>query len=560
MPISLLTPQPASESGYKLSSIAQLSCHLEPRSAELEVYEEYGPCPEECPRHGELIRGRVLEWPPDTEEGEAVPPRLVLGLVPDSCPLHRNDPCRFVRHVLGVRRLLLYQRICLLAVRDSKSTAVASCHGAGKTYTAALVVLAFISTRRPCKVFTTAPTGPQVKDLLWAEIRNLHANAIQPMPGVVLTVEIKASEKASNKNATWYAKGRAARDGNAAQGWHSPHLLIVYDEATGVKDAIRTSLLGALGDVNSRELAIGNPTGEDGFFREAFGKLRAFWRRLHISAMETVNVRKRQRLIPGMVGHEYIDQIREMFGEGSPYWICRILGRFFNFGEEKTVPPSWVRASQARWPARKEGLPRILLVDPAASVDNDSTGVVLKAGLCLRALCKYQEADTMVNARKILRMAIDQRCTEIRVDITGPTKGIGDKLLELKQQGHARLADGTPIKITCIQWGNSAKHREFFDRIMDEMWFSCRDAFDPGPDDQPNPNAVALCPDGPLAKELAEQLSVRGYTMDKFGKIKVESKSELRKRGVASPDLADAAVMGFLPQEEELTWSGRSRK
>lgn len=473
---------------------------------------------------------------------------MVLGLIPDSCPVHRNDPCGFVRHVLGVRVLLLYQRIVLLSVRDNKSTAAASCHGAGKSYTDALVVLTFMCTRKPAKAFTTAPSGPQVTEL-WTEIRTLHGNAIRRLPGVVLVKEIKASAKTRSKDANWKAAGRAARDGNAAQGWHSPHLLVLYDEATGVKDAIRTSLLGALGDANSRELATGNPTGEGGFFREAWGKAKAFWKRLNISALNTINVRHRKRIIPGLVGHEYVDMIRELFGEGSPYWICRILGQFFNFGEEKTIPPSWVKAAQERYHKIHDGLPRRLLVDPAASLDNDSTGVVLQAGLRLRALCKYQEPDTMVNARRILRLAIDNQCTEIRLDITGPTKGVGDKLNELKAQGHA-----PGITITCVQWGASARHKEFFDRQMDEMWFTCRDCFNPGPPEQPNPNAVALCPDGPLAAELAAQLSVRGYTMDKNGKIKVESKPELQKRNIGSPDLADAAVMGFMPDPKKVVF------
>lgn len=549
--ISLLIPQPNFETGCVVSNKEHLGSRLEPRSDDLKVYEEYGPCPTSCPHHGELQRGRIVEWV--EVEGEEHPqPRLVLGVVPNSCPVHSNDPPKFVRHVLGVRVLLLYQRTLLLTVRDNKATAMASCHGAGKSYTDAIVVLWFLSTRKPAKAFTTAPSGPQIIEL-WTEIRQLHANAPQKLPGVVMTKEIKATKNTSGKDANWKAAGRAARDGNSAQGWHSPNLLVLYDEATGVKDAIRTSLLGALGDENSREVATGNPTGEGGFFREAWGKAKKFWRRLNVSALATTNVRHRRRIIPGLVGHEYVDRIRELFGENSPYWICRILGRFFNFGEERTIPPSWVKLAQERYPTLEDGFPRRLLVDPACSLNNDSTGVVVQAGLRLRALTKYQEPDTMANARRILRFAIEELCTEIRIDITGPTKGIGDKLVELEQMGLCKLADGTPVKITCIVWSNSATEPEFFDRQMDEMWWRCHDAFRPGTPEHPNANAVGLCPDGQLADELASQLSCRGYKMDRFGKIKVESKPELAKRGVSSPDLADAAVMGYY-QDQGVSW------
>ena len=530
------------------SNRKHVGSRLDHPSDDLQVFEQWGPCRKGCPHHGELQRGRVVEWV--EVEGEEHPqPRVVLGLVPESCPLHKNDPPKFVRHVLGVRLLLMYQRIMLLTVRDNKSTAMASCHGAGKSYTDAIIVLWFLCTRKPAKVFTTAPSGPQILEM-WTEIRQLHSNAIQRLPGEVMTKEIKASKKTKSKDANWKAAGRAARDGNAAQGWHSPNLLVLFDEATGVKDAIRTSLLGALGDENSREVATGNPTGEGGFFREAWGNAKKFWRRLNVSALTTTNVRHRRRIVPGLIGHDYVDMIRELFGEGSPYWICRILGRFFNFGEEKTIPPSWVKLAQERYPKMADGLPRRLLVDPAASVNNDSTGVVLQAGMRLRAVTKYQEPDTMVNARRIARLAIDNHCTEIRLDITGPTQGVGDKLMELKRQGHLK-----GIKVTCIKWGVSAQRPEFFDRQMDEMWFRCREAFNPGTPEQPNVNAVGLCPDGALNEELATQLSVRGYKMDRFSKIKVESKPELAKRGVTSPDLADATVMGFVEEDEELAWA-----
>lgn len=417
---------------------------------------------------------------------------------------------------------------------------------------AAMVALWFFCTRKPAVVITTAPTGRQVKNLLWRYIRKMHARATRKLPGRVLSVEIKTDNAADSD---WWALGFASRDSNAAQGVHSENVLIVYDEATGIPDEIRNSMEGALGDSNARELALGNPTADNGFFRDAWEKSQEFWHTINISALRTPNVRARKRLIPGLVGHEWVEKIRRRFGEQSPFWVCRVLGQFFNFGEEKTIPPSWVKLAQQRYHQMQDGLPRRLLVDPAASANNDSTGVVLQAGLRLRAIEKYQEPDTQANARRILRKAIELHCTEIRVDVTGPTKGIGDKLVELKSQGHAN-----GITITCVGWGESAKNPEFFDRQMDEMWFSCRDAFNPGTPEEPNLKVVGLCPDGELADELAEQLSVRGYTLSKHGKIKVESKPELRKRGVESPDLADALVMGFIPEPAPMTWSGKKSK
>ena len=229
--------------------------------------------------------------------------------------------------------LLNYQKKILLSVRDHRSTAVASCHGAGKTMVAAMVALWFFCTRKPAVVITTAPTGRQVKNLLWRYIRKMHARATRKLPGRVLSVEIKTDNAADSD---WWALGFASRDSNAAQGVHSENVLIVYDEATGIPDEIRNSMEGALGDNNARELALGNPTADNGFFRDAWEKSQEFWHTINISALRTPNVRARKRLIPGLVGHEWVEKIRRRFGEQSPFWVCRVLGQFFNFGEEKT--------------------------------------------------------------------------------------------------------------------------------------------------------------------------------------------------------------------------------
>ena len=117
---------------------------------------------------------------------------------------YRDDPEGFAKGPLGIK-LTYKQRLVLRGIRDHKSTAVAASHGAGKTFIAAVAAIWWYCTREPAIVITTAPTGHQVKNLLWRYIRTLHRNARVRLPGLVLTVGIESD------NPDWYARGFAAR-------------------------------------------------------------------------------------------------------------------------------------------------------------------------------------------------------------------------------------------------------------------------------------------------------------------------------------------------------------
>lgn len=470
-----------------LSSIAQLSCHLEPRSSSVEPFTEY-----------------------------------------------RDDPEGFAKRVLGVK-LTYKQRLILRAVRDNKSTAVASCHGAGKTWIAAVVSLWWFASRAPALVVTTAPTGRQVKNLLWRYIRRLHSKALLRLPGRLLQVGLETD------NPEWYAIGFAARDSNAAQGIHGPWVMVIYDEASGVCDEIPESIEGALADPNARQLAIGNPTGEGGFFRDAWGKYKEFWHQINISALEHPNVRRRWSIVRAAVGHAWVDQMRAKFGEKSPFWMSRVLGQWFTFGNEKIVPKEWLLAAQARWDSAPAEGRRILGVDVAAKGE-DKTAAVLLAGRRLSVIDVYQEAHTMDNARRIVRMAIENAADAIHCDATGVGWGVYCDLVELEKAGQLGS-----ISLVPIVWGRAAFDKMLFVRLLDEICWATREAFDPGPADMPNPNAVAIDPEinPDDADDLIAQLNLRLYRMDKNARIKVETKDELRKRGAGSPDVGDAAFLCF---------------
>ncbi len=79
---------------------------------------------------------------------------------------YETDPYLWVVEMLRVF-LWSMQKQIFDSVFAHRKTVVRSCHGSGKTFVAAVIVLAFLFTRAPCKVITTAPTWYQVRDILW---------------------------------------------------------------------------------------------------------------------------------------------------------------------------------------------------------------------------------------------------------------------------------------------------------------------------------------------------------------------------------------------------------
>lgn len=109
----------------------------------------------------------------------------------------------------------------------------------------------------------------------------------------------------------------------------------------------------------------------------------------------------------------------------------------------------------------------------------------------------------------------------IFVDVIGLGAGVVDRLAEL----------GLPVIGINAAEGSSEEER--FMRLRDELWWCGRDWF--------SAKDCTMPDDEPL---IAELTSVQyGYTS--AGKIKVQSKEEMKKAGMRSPDRADAFLLTF---------------
>lgn len=148
------------------------------------------------------------------------------------------------------------------SVRNNRITTVRSCHGIGKSWIAARTAAWFLMAYPNLVVVTTAPTGRQVKEILWREFRVGAKKAEYKFPGKSLTTQHEISEK-------WYAIGVSAKDPGNIQGFHAEHILVIVDEAAGVEEPIFEAVNALVTSANGRVLYIGNPTSIGGTFYES---------------------------------------------------------------------------------------------------------------------------------------------------------------------------------------------------------------------------------------------------------------------------------------------------
>jgi len=138
----------------------------------------------------------------------------------------RLDPALFCRNILDAS-LWPCQIEIITAVQRYAEVYVPSYHGSGKSYTAAHVALHFLYTYPHSIVIITAPTGRQVRKVLWQEIRRAYSKAKIPLGGEILQTELGLSDK-------WYAFGFSTDEPTNFSGLHAEHVLVIIDEATGV--------------------------------------------------------------------------------------------------------------------------------------------------------------------------------------------------------------------------------------------------------------------------------------------------------------------------------------
>lgn len=395
--------------------------------------------------------------------------------------------------------------------------AVSSGHGIGKSASIGMVIDWALSTCEDCKVIVTAGTGTQLSTKTVPEVSTWFRRSINAewwdVKAQSITVRSAKHEKTWRTDfITWNEQNTEAFAGLHNKG---KRILLVFDEASAIADKVWEVAEGALTDEGTEIiwLAFGNPTRNTGRFRECFGSRSHRWKTYQIDS----------RTVDG-TNKEQIEKWRQDYGEDSDWFRVRVRGEFPRAGSTQFIPGDIVEAARHYQAVGYERLPKIMSADVARFGD-DQTVIGYRQGRFSAILGKYRGLDSVQVALRVIEFMGSEKPDAVVID----EDGVGGPVLDqIRFRGYTKGLYG-------FHGGAAAHSNKYFNRIA-EMWGETRDWLKGG----------AQIPNDP---ELADQLTSREYGFANgkvnFGSIKLESKDDMKTRGLASPDCADMLAMTF---------------
>jgi phage terminase large subunit len=421
-----------------------------------------------------------------------------------------------VREVFGKEPRKYQRQVMEAASSGVRQISIRSGHGVGKTTTLAWLIIWFMLTRYPQKTVCTAPTTAQLYDALMSETRKW----IQELPQDLQVLFVISAESIELRSApdTSFVSFRTSRPETpeALQGVHAENVLLIVDEASGIHEKVFESAQGSMSGHNAITILAGNPVRGSGLFYDTHRKPEVMkrWLSIHVSCLDT-----------DLVSTDYPQMIADQYGEDSNVYRVRVLGEFPSADDDTVIALELADSALNRDVAPTFAKP-VWGLD-VARFGNDRTALAKRKGNVLMEKVKsWRNLDTMEVAGRV-KAEYDatpekERPVAICVDVIGLGAGVVDRLKEL----------GLPVR--GINVSESPALTDRYRNLRAELWYGkVRSWF--------QKRDVNLAGDMDLSGELT---TVR-FKITSNGKVQIESKDEMKKRGKPSPDIADAFVLTF---------------
>jgi hypothetical protein len=400
--------------------------------------------------------------------------------------------------------------------------AIASGHGIGKSAAIGMLSKWALDSWVDARVVITANTEQQVITKTSPEVAKWHRLAITRDWFKPATMKI-ASNEAGHENSwrldfvTW-----SANNTEAFAGLHNVGrlILIVYDEGSNIDDKVWEVTEGALTDENTVIiwLAFGNPTRNNGRFRECFGKHRNLWYTLQIDSREVEGTNK-----------AYLNEIVETYGEDSDIARVRVRGLFPSASSMQFISSASADAARKRVIDPLPTDPLIYGLD-CARYGDDSSVLAKRCGRDAksRPWKRWAGIDAMTLAGEVARMAATEKPDAIFVDAGNIGAAVIDRLRQLEVPNVIEVWFGGTGKD--VELPANLRFRVANKRT--EMWVRMRNWLEGGsiPDEQVIEDDMTGCE--------------YGYGRDEVT-LTLEKKEHMKARGLASPDNADALACTF---------------
>ena len=475
--------------------------------------------PRYSPQDEQMLMSQM--WSPHIADD---PETFVLFAFPwgqKNTPLeHFTGPRAWQRAVLKeITRHLKVNRSPGAALQALRA-AVASGRGIGKSALVSWLILWMLSTRIGSSVIVSANSEPQLRSVTWGELTkwatmaiNAHwwePSATKLVPAAWLTTLVERDLQKGTRY--WGAEGKLWSEENpdAYAGVHNHDgMMVIFDEASGIPDSIWSVAAGFFTEpiVDRYWFAFSNPRRPSGYFYECFNVRRDFWTTKQIDA----------RTVEGTDKGIY-EQIIAEHGEDSREARVEVYGEFPTTGDEQFISPHLVDEAFKRAKYKDPTAPIVIGVDPARS-GMDSTVIVVRQGRDLLEIRRYKGDDTMTVVGHVIEAIEDFKPTLTVIDEGGLGYGILDRLTEQR------------YKVRGVNFGWKAKNQVMWGNKRAEMWGAMRDWL----------RTASIKED----RQLKTDMTGPKTKPDSSGTIYLESKKDMKSRGLASPDAADALAVTF---------------
>lgn len=374
-----------------------------------------------------------------------------------------------------------------------------------------------------CKVVCTAPTARQLSDVLWSEI------AKWMMGSAIADEFVIQKDKIFHKDypKTWWCRAittstRQSKEeqAEALAGLHEEHMLIVVDEASGVPDPVYIPLEGALTKEDNKVILIGNMTRNSGYFYDTHFHpvISKQWKKLHFSSEKSNNVEP-----------SYCQYMATKYGITSNVYRIRVLGEPPLEDEKTFISLAWAEQCIGREITPPEDEPLYLGID-VARYGEDKSIILPRIGNVVKPWETFQGLNTITLGGFVMVQYQELEARGLAIDEIGVGAGVVDWLYK----HNLRSCFGVNV-------ANASSDITKFDRLRDELWTRVREKLIAGAYSFPDiilPGEVLS-----LGQELANELASPLYDFNAHGGFKIESKKQMKLRGIASPNIADALCL-----------------
>ena len=415
--------------------------------------------------------------------------------------------------------------------------AISSGHGIGKSTMSAWLTNWILSTRPHSQGTVTANTFPQLQSKTWPAILKWSKLLINQhwFEFGNQRIFVKSAPE------SWFVTAQTCRRENS-EAFHGQHAArstswYLFDEASAIPDEIWAAAEGGLTDGEPMIFAWGNPTRNSGkFHRIVFGSERDRWQQKIVDS--------RTCRFPNKA---LIEEWEKDYGEDSDFFRVRVRGVAPRAGELQYIDHERVWHAQTRIVHPLPDEPLIAgfdvagragmfmgaqpVANPAAQRDAGGSGawnvIAFRRGLDARTVPPVRVSgeatrDRSVMLAKLSEILNDKR-PEHKVSALFVDSAFGAPYVErLRSMGYTNVYE--------VSFGAPSPDRHQAN-MRAYMWARLKDWLE----------RAAI----PADQLLEDDLTGPGYHLNRKEELVLESKQDMVKRGIASPDYADALALTF---------------